>query len=143
MDKVLRIATCHKPRKLVSMVRERGNDSCGVALDTTNKEIFNLLPNVTPFGFEASHDSGIMLANLVCVDPHTDPSVGLLHTSHSVFGLLAGGKDLRLFVRNNDEWIVTKMRPGNWVLFEDCKEHMVLAESKWCGVAFQVKELTV
>lgn len=141
MDKVIRIATCHKPKKLVSLAKERGNDSCGAALDTTNEDIFNLLPDVTQFGFELSHDSAIMLANLVCVHPHTDPSVGILKTSHAAFGLLSGGKDLRLFVRDGDEWIVTEMRPGNWVIFEDNKEHMVMAESKWTGVSFQVKEI--
>lgn len=141
MDKVIRIATCHKPKKLVSLAKERGNDECGAALDTTNEDIFNLLPDVTQFGFELSHDSAIMLANLVCVHPHTDPSVGILKTSHAAFGLLSGGKDLRLFVRDGDEWIVTEMRPGNWVIFEDNKEHMVMAESKWTGVSFQVKEI--
>lgn len=142
MGEVFRVASEHKPEKLVSLVREKGNDTFAIKLDTLDEEIFNLLPNVSRFGYEVSHKSGVMLANLVCVEPHTDPSVGRLDTSHAVFGLLSGGKNLQLFVRDNDEWVITRMRPGDWVLFEDHKEHMVLADTKWTGIAVQVKKLT-
>ncbi len=142
MASSLKIVTRHKPRKLVDKARKYGDDSFGATLDTMKQEIFKLLPDVTPFGYEVSHGSAIMLSGLVYVGPHTDPSVGVLNTSHSVFGLLSGGKNLQLFVRGNGKWDVTQMVPGDWVLFEDDKEHMVLADTKWTGVAVQVKKLT-
>lgn len=142
MNESLKIATRHKPRKLVDRARKYGDDSFAVLLDTTKQEIFKLLPDVTPFGYEVSYGSAIMLSGLVCVGPHTDTSVGILKTRHAVFGLLSGGKNLQLFVRDNDEWVITRMRPGDWVLFEDHKEHMVLADTKWTGIAVQVKKLT-
>ena len=140
MTSSLKIVTRHKPRKLVYMARKYGDKAFDATLDTMKQEIFKLLPDVAPFGYEVSHGSAIMLSGLVCVGPHTDPSVGVLNTSHSVFGLLSGGKNLQLFVRDNDKWDVTQMRPGDWVLFEDDKEHMVLADTKWTGVAVQVKQ---
>lgn len=142
MSKSLKIATRHKPRKLVDKARKYGGGSFDALLDTTKQEIFKLLPDITPFGYEVSHGSAIMLSGLVCVGPHTDTSVGILKTCHAVFGLLSGGKNLQLFVRDNDEWVITRMRPGDWVLFEDHKEHMVLADTKWTGIAVQVKQLT-
>ena len=141
MDKAIRIATQHKPRKLVSLVKEKGDESFCSHLDTSIEDNFKLLPDVESHGYKISHDSAIMLSGLVCVDPHTDFPVGTLNTKHAVFGLLSGGKNLRLLVRNERGWNVTRMSPGDWVIFEDGKEHMVLADTAWSGIAVQLKKV--
>ena len=91
MSKILTVASNHKPRKLVSLVKEEGDDSFTIALDTEDDEIFKLLPDVARLGYEISHNSGVMLADLVCEGPHIDPEVGNIETKHAVFGLLSGG----------------------------------------------------
>ena len=115
MSESIKIATRHKPRKLVDRARKYGDESFCALLDTTKEEFFKLLPDMATFGYEVSHGSAIMLS---------------------------GGKNLQLFVRDNDELVITRMRPGDWVLFEDHNEHMVLADTKWTGIAVQVKRLT-
>ena len=141
MDNFVQIAKNHKPRKLVNMARKYGDDSFGASCDTMDEDLSKLLPDVIPSGFQVSHHSAIMLSGLVCVGPHTDPSVGILKTRHSMFGLLSGGKNLKLYVRDNGRWSVFKMSPGDWVVFEDGKEHMVLADTAWSGIAIQVKKV--
>lgn len=140
VGEIIQIAFRHKPRALVSLVKRRGDSSFCSLLDTRDESIFALLPDVKPFGYELSHNSAIMLMG-INVPPHTDISVGELKTKHSLFGLLSGGKNFNLFVRNDKDWNIRKMAPGQWVLFEDCKEHMVTSETPWCGVAIQVKEI--
>ena len=134
------IASNHKPRKLVSLVRKHGDISFCVSLNTMDEEIYAMLPDVSAHGFVMSHGSGMMLAGLVNVHPHTDTSVGELKTNHSLFGLLSGGKNAEFLVRRIDGggWDVVRMSPGDWVIFRDDVEHMVTANTKWLGVAVQV-----
>lgn len=141
MNEIISIALRHKPRELVSLVKRRGDLSFTSLLDTRDESIFALLPDVKPFGYEISHNSGVMLSGLVYVEPHDDMPVGDLITGKAIFGLLSGGKNFKLFVRNGKEWDIKNMVPGEWVLFEDAKEHMVMSETPWCGVAIQVKEI--
>ena len=141
MNEIVSIALRHKPRALVSLAKRRGDSTCGSMLDTQDDEIFKMLPNVKSFGYEVSHNSAVMFAGLVYVEPHTDPVVGDLETTKAVFGLLSGGKNFKLFVRNGEDWNIKSMVPGEWVLFEDGKEHMVMSDTPWSGVAFQVKEI--
>jgi hypothetical protein len=141
MGNNMKIATKHKPKKLVSIVKERGDESFCMFFDTTIEDNFKLLPDVESHGYKISHNSAIMLSGLVCVDPHTDFSVGDLDTKHAIFGLLSGGKNLRLLVRGERGWNITRMSPGDWVIFEDGKEHMVLADTAWSGIAIQVKKV--
>lgn len=141
VSEIVSIAFRHKPRALVSLVKRRGDSSFCSLLDTRDESIFALLPNVKPFGYEISHNSGAMLAGMVYVEPHDDMPVGDLMTSKAIFGLLSGGKNFKLFVRNGKDWNIRNMVPGQWVLFEDRKEHMVMSETPWCGVAIQVKEI--
>ena len=141
MSSIIQIAFRHKPRELVSLVKRRGDSSFCSPLDTRDERIFALLPNVKSFGYDLSHNSGVMLAGMVYVEPHEDMPVGDLVTSKAIFGLLSGGKNFKLFVRNGEDWDFRDMVPGAWVLFEDHKEHMVMSDTPWCGVAIQVKEI--
>jgi len=137
---ILRITSKHKPRALVSLVRKRGDTSFGSNLDLDDEKIRAMIPDVSPHGFVVSRGSAIMLAGLVNVRPHTDTAVGDLKTKHGLFGLLSGGKNAELLVRRigDSEWDVTKLTPGDWVVFRDDLEHLVMAETKWLGVAVQL-----
>lgn len=143
MSGILRITTKHKPRALVSLVRKLGDTSFGSNLDLDNQKICAMIPDVSPHGFVVSHGSAIMLAGLVNVRPHTDTAVGNLKTKHGLFGLLSGGKNAELLVRRIDDsgWHVTKLTPGDWVIFRDDLEHLVMAHTQWLGVAVQLAQV--
>ena len=141
MGNNMKIATKHRPKKLVSIVKRHGDESFCSHFDTTIEDNFKLLPDIKSHGYEISHNTAIMLSGMVCVDPHEDFPVGSLDTKHAVFGLLSGGKNLRLLVRDERDWNITRMSPGDWVVFEDGKEHMVLADTKWTAIALQLKKV--
>lgn len=143
MSGILFVAHNHKPRKLVSLVRNHGDNTFFAELDTKDEQIYAMLPDVSSHGFVVSHGSAIMLAGLINVHPHTDPSVGELKTNHSLFGLLSGGKNAEFLVRrvSGSAWDVVKMSPGDWVIFRDDVDHKVMAHTQWLGVAVQLAQV--
>ena len=131
----------HRPKALVDLVKERGDDSF---LSPFDEDYMHLLPDLSKEydtqGYEYSRKSGVMLTRLVYVEPHTDGSVGCLETDTALFGLLAGGKNFKLMVRKKDSqsWRGFYMYPGDWIMFNDCDEHLVMADTKWSGLAIQI-----
>ena len=135
----------YKPRELVRLVKDSGSDDFMSGFDS---EIYtHLLPDLKSTAytkdFHYSHNSGVMLKGLVYVEPHTDDCVGNLLTDHSLFVLLSGGKNLKLFVWEDGLTLPyqIQMKPGDWVLFKDNEEHCVMAETKWTGMAIQLGKL--
>lgn len=131
----------HRPKVLVDLVKEQGDDCF---LSPFDEDYMHLLPDLSKEyksqGYKYSKSSGVMLTNLVYVEPHTDGSVGCLETDTALFGLLAGGKNLKLMVRKKDSiyWQSFYMYPGDWIMFNDSDEHLVMAETKWTGLAIQI-----
>lgn len=136
----------YKPRELVRLVKDSGSDDFMSGFDS--EEYFHLLPdlkaNINTEDFHYSNHSGVLLKDLVYVIHHTDDSVGNLVTEHSLFVLLSGGKNFQLSVwcEDADRRYNIDMKPGDWVLFKDCEEHCVMAETKWCGMAIQIGKLS-
>lgn len=131
----------HRPKVLVDLVKEKGDASF---LSPFDEDFMHLLPDLSQEyntqGYEYSHSSGVMLTGLVYVEPHTDGSVGFLETDTALFGLLAGGKNLKIMIREkgSEYWKSFWMYPGDWIIFNDCDEHLVMAETKWSGLAIQI-----
>lgn len=130
----------HRPKVLVDLVKERGDDCF---LSPFDEDYMHLLPDLSKEynsqGYEYSRNSGVMLTNLVYVEPHVDGSVGELTTDVALFGLLDGGQKLKLMVRRKDSyWQSFWMCPGDWIMFNDSNEHLVMAETKWTGLAIQI-----
>ena len=57
MGNNMKIATKHRPRKLVSIVKEKGDESFCSHFDTSIEDNFKLLPDVESHGYKISHDS--------------------------------------------------------------------------------------
>jgi len=131
----------HRPKVLVDLVKERGD---GSFLSPFDEYYMHMLPDLSKEyksqGYKYSRSSGVMLTNLVYVEPHVDGSVGELTTDVALFGLLAGGKNLKLMVRQGGSmyWQSFWMSPGDWIMFNDSDEHLVMAETKWTGLAIQI-----
>lgn len=135
----------YKPRELVRLVKDSGSNDfmSGFDLEIYSHLLPNLKSNPNTEDFAYSHNSGVMLKDLVYVEPHTDDCVGNLLTEHSLFVLLSGGKNFKLFVWEEGLTLPfqIKMKPGDWVLFKDSEEHCCMAETKWAGMAIQLGKL--
>lgn len=131
----------HRPKVLVDLVKEQGDDCF---LSPFDEDYIHLLPDLSKEyksqDYKYSRSSGVMLTNLVYVEPHTDGSVGELTTDVALFGLLAGGKNLKLMVRQKDGiyWQSFWMYTGDWIMFNDSDEHLVMSDTKWTGMAIQL-----
>lgn len=90
------------------------------------------------------HDQSAVLLAMRDVEEHTDPWTGMDDEPlgrAAIFWLLEGGGSPAF-----PEGIVfccggryLKMRPGDFVVFDDSVEHMVFSESLWRGAAVQLK----
>lgn len=131
----------HRPKVLVDLVKQRGDDCF---LSPFDEDYMHLLPDLSKEynsqGYKYSRSSGVMLTNLVNVEPHVDESVGELTTDVALFGLLAGGNNLKLMARQRGGmyWQRFFMSPGDWIMFNDSDEHLVMADTKWSGLAIQI-----
>lgn len=126
----------YKPRYLISRCKHFGDS---LFTSPFNDKDYEYLPKFD--NYEYSINSAILLTDLVYVEPHKDGSVGNLETHLSIFSLLSGGKNMKLLLKHKDSWKTFNMNVGDWVVFNDRIEHMVLAETKWSGIAIQVKEI--
>jgi len=88
-------------------------------------------------GFERA-EPGILLAMRGCVMPHTDMWLGRWdrrpRKQRSFFWLLAGKVTFKI-----DGFAHRPMAPGDWVIFDHRREHMVLADDDWLGAAWQLR----
>lgn len=119
------------PRHLAH-AEEFGDDT----LDSKPPESFyDGCPDVP--GFERA-EPGCLLAMSKCVMPHTDPWLGdcdrVPRTQRSFFWLLSGEVTFKV-----DGFAHRPMKPGEWVIFDHRREHMVLANADWRGVAWQLR----
>mgnify|MGYP001145119447 CR=1 FL=1 len=85
------------------------------------------------------------LLKLKCVEPHDDPFVGGGEeptVRRAIFWLLRGGGiDYRQPLIFGCGAMSVKMRPGNYVVFDDTITHWVMSEKVWYGAALQLREL--
>lgn len=129
------IKSGHKPRLLVQAAKN-GDNSFAESIDYP---LYELIPEIEDY---EQTETGIALYGMINVEPHTDAYVGNGGgRTIAMFGLMSGGKNFNLLVRNGVYWDIIKMKPGDWVLFDDKQEHMVMAESVWSGIAIQLKEI--
>ena len=109
-----------------------------------SKEFMNSFPNVE--GWEAATDRAILL-KLRNVEPHSDPWVSNgnepIRYRRAVFWLLEGGGQSAfgcpLIFGCGDQHV--KMKPGDFVVFDDRIDHWVMSEKKWRGAAVQLRKV--
>ena len=131
---ITRYAAKWAPSKLVTFARKLGADFdafCGL-----DEPAMQLLPQL-PDGYVYTDDS---VAILKCrnVEPHIDSDVGKVPEGYvfcgAAFGLLAGASQIVLQAGNSSK----RMKPGDWVMFDDSLLHGVYSEKLWYGIAVQI-----
>ena len=95
-------------------------------------------------GWQLAEDKATLLA-LKNVEPHDDPWVSRgaePKVRRALFWLLAGG------ITYNGEGVVfgcgratTRLRPGEFVIFNDKTPHWVMSNRKWFGAAIQLRKV--
>lgn len=144
------------------MIHDKGNlrpsleqvaHACRTADDSfcqKSKPEFNVdIPKID--GFEYAGDA--VLLRLRNVEPHNDPWVSNGNdprVRRAVFWLLhiSGGKNQNRGYNQtklDDVWLgcgkdKIKMRVGDWVLFDDSKDHWVMSDHIWRGASWQLRK---
>lgn len=126
-------------REQIDEVRVKSDDSFCVG----SSESF--MANFPSFeGFEPADQSAILL-KLRNVEPHEDPWVANTsapRSRRSIFWVLEGGGQEGRF-----SWPLIfgaggktlRMKPGDFVVFNDAKEHWVMSTKLWRGAAIQLR----
>jgi mannose-6-phosphate isomerase-like protein (cupin superfamily) len=82
-------------------------------------------------------EPGCLMAMDRCVDPHVDTWLGDWRRpprkQRTFFWVLQGRVCFKV---DGDKHL--QMQPGDWVVFDHRREHMVLANTKWLGAAWQL-----
>lgn len=116
----------------VQMAREFGTDAIELNLPETMREHLPL-----PAGYALSDDTGSLIKMAGCVLPHTDQWIGRgtagPRAQRSLFWVLSGAVHIKV-----DGFGAAAMLAGDWVVFDHRREHMVLADGEWLGVAIQI-----
>ena len=135
MKGIQHYSTAWVPPKLVAFNKRHGR--CFEAFCGFEEEAMQLLPPL-PEGYIYTDKS---TAILKCrnVEPHKDSEVGSkppkgYRFCGGAFGLLASSGNIVLQVGNDCE----RLRPGDWVMFDDSILHGVYAERVWYGLALQI-----
>ncbi len=128
---------------MIRLLRERADDTF---MQTTRHKDFNdkkLIPSL-PDGlcFADEHPMILKIGN---VYPHTDPwcGVGTPGIRRSLFWLLEieeDGSEMTVFFGVEGHKAV-QLKNGDYVIFDDSKEHFVIAESMWVGCAWQLNTI--
>ncbi len=125
-------------REQIAHARKWADDSFTVTSDTAFMQPF---PGFD--GWVSAEDTATLLA-LKNVEPHDDPWVSRgsePKVRRALFWLLAGG------MTYSGEGVVfgcgretTRLRPGEFVVFNDKTPHWVMSNRKWFGAAIQLRK---
>jgi hypothetical protein len=136
---IFQIGFLKPTREQIDEIRVKSDDSFCVG----STESF--MSNFPMFEGFAPDEKSAMLLKMRNVEPHSDPWVSNTSEPRSrraLFWLIEGGGQANRFGTSlifGAGGKTTPLKPGQFVVFNDAKDHWVMSEKLWKGAAIQLR----